>query len=807
MSSPVSPSAPSPHSNPPSSLNDRFDRLALGDASEGKGMGLGIPAFGGLGVPGAGAGGAAGAPGVRKQRSQRFTVPTSSSHPPSSSYAPPPVPSLPYLPPPPPVSTQTASSFLPPHASSSASDYTTYYSTSTSPTLPTSNSDYSLVAPPIPTNLITPEFLQSPTGMSPYPGPSFAQVQQQAQGAGLGAGMQRAWSGGSGSAVSPVGAGTGEKVFDERGEEIIETAIVIKSIPFACPREQLLAIMASLALPAPFAFNYHYAAEDPTSFRGLAFANFRTPSEASIVRAAMDGLEVMGRKLRAEFKKALKPGEKEAIERTKALKRMRSAQLLAAGANPSSFFGGGGGQGGWNRREASAPGGYGGGWGGPGGLEHDTEDYGRQIHNGAYSSHGTFGRRDFLPAPPVPPMPSYVPPPPPPELSYSGSSPPTTSADGSDVGTSVSMRMERESSEGGSDEGRKELNMNDPQTLELYSRILLFSSDSFRDELSFSRSLSPHQRRTVHLIAKKLGLEHKTLGREGEGRYVVVWKKGTAGPVEQTKKPLRQTVSTAALRRVASRDTVLSNGSLPRSATPSSVAPGSGYTPSFAMPSSQSSGSLLSPTATAAGLRGKKSMPDLRFPSSNSHGSHSRQSPTSSSSSRSPSPYSTEVPPPMPSSVSLSANLAAYANGTGYISSSASTPSLAAFGQPGLGGGITRSYSNLRVGGIESDDRFADDLTSPSSSSAYKTISSFSSSGSASAAGGSNASSSFTSPSPRKTREIPSVQSLFAPPHVNGADVSSAPSTPAREREARDLFNGGGGAGPVGGGLEWRRRV
>lgn len=78
--------------------------------------------------------------------------------------------------------------------------------------------------------------------------------------------------------------------------------------------------------------------------------------------------------------------------------------------------------------------------------------------------------------------------------------------------------------------------MNDPQTLELYSRILLFSSDSFRDELSFSRSLSPRQRRTVHLIAKKLGLEHKSLGEEGDGRYVVVWKRGTAGPVEQAKK-------------------------------------------------------------------------------------------------------------------------------------------------------------------------------------------------------------------------------------------------------------------------------
>lgn len=93
-----------------------------------------------------------------------------------------------------------------------------------------------------------------------------------------------------------------------------------------------------------------------------------------------------GRKLRAEFKKVLKPGEKEAIERNKALKRIRSVQLLANGANG----GGGGGRGNgwangstgvgmngstiragagrngngngndWNRREPAAFGGFGG---------------------------------------------------------------------------------------------------------------------------------------------------------------------------------------------------------------------------------------------------------------------------------------------------------------------------------------------------------------------------------------------------------------------------------------------------------------
>lgn len=73
--------------------------------------------------------------------------------------------------------------------------------------------------------------------------------------------------------------------------------------------------------------------------------------------------------------------------------------------------------------------------------------------------------------------------------------------------------------------------MNDPTTLELYSRILLFSSDALRDELAFSRSLSTPQRRSVHLIAEKLGLDHRSVG-DGERRCVVVYKKGFAPPPE-----------------------------------------------------------------------------------------------------------------------------------------------------------------------------------------------------------------------------------------------------------------------------------
>lgn len=42
-----------------------------------------------------------------------------------------------------------------------------------------------------------------------------------------------------------------------------------------------------------------------------------------------------------------------------------------------------------------------------------------------------------------------------------------------------------------------------------------------RDELAFSRSLSPKQRRVVHLVAQKLGVYHYSVG-EGEERYAVV---------------------------------------------------------------------------------------------------------------------------------------------------------------------------------------------------------------------------------------------------------------------------------------------
>jgi len=104
-------------------------------------------------------------------------------------------------------------------------------------------------------------------------------------------------------------------------EELIPTAIVIKNIPFAVKKEQLVSLMTDLRLPLPYAFNYHF---DNGVFRGLAFANFTTAEETAAVIESMNHFELNGRKLRVEYKKMLPLAERERIEREK---RERRGQL------------------------------------------------------------------------------------------------------------------------------------------------------------------------------------------------------------------------------------------------------------------------------------------------------------------------------------------------------------------------------------------------------------------------------------------------------------------------------------------------
>ncbi|PWY92243.1 hypothetical protein BO70DRAFT_402089 [Aspergillus heteromorphus CBS 117.55] len=107
----------------------------------------------------------------------------------------------------------------------------------------------------------------------------------------------------------------------ETDDELIPTAIVIKNIPFAVKKEQLVQLMTELNLPLPYAFNYHF---DNGVFRGLAFANFTSAEETATVIEVLNHFELQGRKLRVEYKKMLPLQERERIEREK---RERRGQL------------------------------------------------------------------------------------------------------------------------------------------------------------------------------------------------------------------------------------------------------------------------------------------------------------------------------------------------------------------------------------------------------------------------------------------------------------------------------------------------
>ncbi|ORY07317.1 hypothetical protein K493DRAFT_310241 [Basidiobolus meristosporus CBS 931.73] len=86
--------------------------------------------------------------------------------------------------------------------------------------------------------------------------------------------------------------------------EIVTTAVVIKNIPFSIKRDILLKSMVDLNIPKPYAFNYHY---DNGVFRGLAFANFKTPEETDFVISTLNGLDIGGRRLKVEYKRVM-PG-------------------------------------------------------------------------------------------------------------------------------------------------------------------------------------------------------------------------------------------------------------------------------------------------------------------------------------------------------------------------------------------------------------------------------------------------------------------------------------------------------------------
>lgn len=237
----------------------------------------------------------------------------------------------------------------------------------------------------------------------------------------------------------------GENMSSDVDEELIPTAIVIKNIPFAVKKEQLVSVMVDMGLPLPYAFNYHF---DNGVFRGLAFANFTNPDETATVIDAMNHFELHGRKLRVEYKKMLPAAERERIEREK---RERRGQL--------------------------------------------EEQHRPMAASGLTSQPSMSSLSSRIPA----------------------TSPSPVSSRNMKPGTSLYPAY------GEPVLTEPDVDLNDPEVLQYYSRLLLFKEDTARDLVVFAPTLSPPQRRIVHTLAHHMGLGHASKG-QADQRAVHVFK-------------------------------------------------------------------------------------------------------------------------------------------------------------------------------------------------------------------------------------------------------------------------------------------
>jgi hypothetical protein len=97
----------------------------------------------------------------------------------------------------------------------------------------------------------------------------------------------------------------------------------------------------------------------------------------------------------------------------------------------------------------------------------------------------------------------------------------------------------------------QDLDLNDPQTLQFYSELLLFKDDHTREALIFPSTLTPGQRRIVHTLAHHMQLSHISRGN-GDQRQVHIIR---APPGSSISPPLAQssTLHGDSSRRVLNR--------------------------------------------------------------------------------------------------------------------------------------------------------------------------------------------------------------------------------------------------------------
>jgi hypothetical protein len=153
-----------------------------------------------------------------------------------------------------------------------------------------------------------------------------------------------------------------------------------------------------------------------------------------------------------------------------------------------------------------------------------------------------------------------------------------------------------------------DVDLNDPQTLSFYTELTLFRNDPDREILIFPNSITPIQRRTIHILAHNMGLDHHSAG-EGQHRQLHVVKSDTtrgASPTTQAPLHLPPGVPLDAHRRGLSRAATIDFAESRMASAGNYHAMGRQGNPMLELPGSPDAVSGIN------GLRGVKSFADLR---------------------------------------------------------------------------------------------------------------------------------------------------------------------------------------------------
>lgn len=78
--------------------------------------------------------------------------------------------------------------------------------------------------------------------------------------------------------------------------------------------------------------------------------------------------------------------------------------------------------------------------------------------------------------------------------------------------------------------------MNDPQTLDFYTELAMFRRDDSREILVFPPGIAPEHRRSIHILAHHMGLEHQSIG-EADSRQLTVLKRQQPSPTTHVHNP------------------------------------------------------------------------------------------------------------------------------------------------------------------------------------------------------------------------------------------------------------------------------